>query len=354
VFKQVKDMKTIVVKLGSSVIAPEGILNPSRITRLVKDFLAVEDKGYKVVLVSSGAIACGVNKLGHKRRPQDMHSLMALASLGQIMLMDLYAQKFKRYDKLCAQILLTWDDFDNRKRFLNARYTINKLLDMGIVPIINENDAVSCDEIRFGENDRLAALVADLISARMLVLLSDVEGLMDGDKVLREVDQIDSKIFRLVKKSGSAFTAGGMVSKLEAAGIATSAGIKTVIASGQKKNVVCCVAQGKEAGTVFWPLKKVDRARKRWIAFGKKIKGKVYIDDGAKEAILKKGKSLLSVGIVKVDGEFKEKDAVGILDKDGVSCGRGIINYSCQELIGLAGKKLDKEVVHRDNFVASV
>ncbi|UCD14939.1 MAG: glutamate 5-kinase [Candidatus Omnitrophota bacterium] len=344
-------MKIVVVKLGSSVIAPQGFLSPSIIAQLVRDFLAAESKGYKVVIVSSGAIACGLNKLGYKRRPQDMHSLMALSSLGQIMLMDIYAQKFKKHKKLCAQILLTWDDFDNRKRFLNAKYTINKLLNMGVVPIINENDAVSCDEIRFGENDRLAALVADLISAQELVLLSNVEGLIEGDKVIRQVQQIDSKIFQLAKKGGNAFTAGGMVSKLEAAKIATSAGIKTAIANGKSKGVLLKLLEGEAAGTVFLPLGGAAPARKRWIAFGKKVRGKVYIDDGAKEAILNKGKSLLSVGIIKVEGEFKKKDAVEVLDKDGRVCGCGIINYSCEELADLGGKKFTKEVVHRDNFV---
>lgn len=347
-------MKTIVVKLGSSVIAPSGKISLLIIEQLVKDILAVEAQGYKVVLVSSGAIACGLNKLKYKERPQDMHSLMAISSLGQIILMDVYAQKFQKYGKHCAQILLTWDDFDNRKRFLNARHTIDKLLGLEIVPIINENDAVSCDEIRFGENDRLAALVADLISAQMLILLSDVDGLIDGDKVVKEVRQIDAGIFNLVKKSGAGFTAGGMLSKLEAAKIATAAGIKTVIANGRTKGSILALAQGEAAGTTFLPSAKVSKARKRWIAFGKKIKGSIYIDDGAKEAILNKGRSLLGVGIIKVEGDFKKKDAVRILDKDSGICGCGIVNYSCDELVDLREKKLPKEVIHRDNFVAGV
>jgi glutamate 5-kinase len=344
-------MNKIVVKVGSSVIAPGGKLDSRLITRMVSDFLEAEKKGYKIILVSSGAIACGLDKFGYKRKPQDIHSLMALSSLGQILLMDIYADKFKKYKKLCAQILLTWDDFDNRKRFLNARLTIDKLLSMGIIPIINENDAVSFEEIKFGENDRLAALVADLVSAQMLIVLSDVEGLIKEDKVVKVVPKIDTEVFRLVKKSADNFTAGGMSSKLEAAGVAVSSGIKTVIAKGRENKVISRLLKGEELGTVFLPSKKVGQARKRWIAFSKKAKGRVYVDAGAAAAILNKGRSLLSVGIVKVEGDFKRKDAVEVLDEKGIVCGCGLINYSCEEMIDLKGKKFDKEIIHRDNFV---
>jgi len=308
-------MKKVVVKIGSSVIAPKGILDSSLVNRIIEDILSAEEQGVKVVLVTSGAIACGLNKLGFKKRPQDTHSLMGIASLGQILLMDIYAEKFDKYKKLCAQILLTWDDFDNRKRFLNARYTINKLLNMGIVPIINENDAVSYEEIRFGDNDRLSALVADLISAEMLVILSDVGGLMDGGKVIKVVSKIDSKIFSLVRKESKVFTAGGMSAKLEAAKISTSSGIKMVIASGKTKGAITKIIKGQELGTAFLPSNQIREARKRWIAFSKKTKGRIYVDDGAKDAILNRGKSLLSVGVIRIEGEFKKKDAVRIVDK---------------------------------------
>lgn len=348
-------MRKIVIKIGSSVISPEGKLDTRIVARLVKDFLEAEKLGFKIILVSSGAISCGLNKLGFKKRPQDVSSLMAVSSLGQIRLMNVYDDKFRKHKKMCAQILLTWDDFDSRKRFLNARDTINKLLEMGIIPIINENDAVACEEIRFGENDRLSALVTDLISAEMLIMLSDVEGLIQDGKVVKVVSQIDSKVFQLVKKKSKRFTAGGMASKLEAAKVAVSSGKKAVIASGRVNRVVTKILKGEDIGTQFLPVKKAGQARKRWIAFGKKIKGKLWIDDGAKDAILNKGKSLLGVGVLSVEGEFKKGDAVEVIDKQGVVCACGMVNYAGEELTALLkGKKFEREVIHRDNLVRNL
>jgi glutamate 5-kinase len=345
--------RKIVVKVGSSVIAPEGKLSSLRIRKLVEDIIEAEKKGYKAIIVSSGAVICGLNKLGYKSKPQDIHSLMALSSLGQIILMGIYGEKFKKYKKLCAQILLTWDDFDNRKRFLNAKKTINKLLNLGIMPIINENDAVSFEEIRFGDNDRLSALVADLVGAEMLIILSDVDGVIEKGKVIEVIHKIDSKTFSLVKKKNSSFTSGGMLTKLEASKITISSGIKTVIANGKVENVISRILEGERIGTLFLPTKKIEEARKRWIAFGKKIKGKIYIDDGAKEAILNRGKSLLSVGIIKIEGDFKRRDAVEILDKNGIICGRGLVNYSSEELSEFKKKKFEREIIHRNDFVKS-
>ena len=345
-------MKKIVVKIGSSVIAPEGRVDSALISRLVKDVLAVESLGYRTVLVSSGAIACAVAKLGIKARPQAKHALMALASLGQIALMDIYEAKFRRHGKLCAQILLTWEDFDHRRRFMNAKHTIDKLLTMGVVPIINENDAVSFEEIQFGDNDRLSVLVADLIGADMVVNLSNVPGLMRNGKVVKVVRGIDSSITGLVKKSRKGLTAGGMEAKLAAAKIAASSGIKMVIANGRERNVLCRVMQGGGVGTCFFPSRKIGKARKRWIALSKRIKGLLKIDDGAKEALVNRGKSLLNVGITAVEGVFKKGDSVAVADCRGTILGYGIVAYASEDLV--IGKKLDKEVVHRDNFVRSV
>ena len=346
-----KEFSKVVVKIGSSVIAPGGRIDPSLIDKIVRDILKAEERGFKIILVSSGAIACGLHALGYKKRPYDIHSLMAISSLGQINLMNIYVGKFKKLDKFCAQILLTWDIFDSRKRFLNARYTINKLLSMGVIPIINENDAVSSEEIKFGDNDRLSALVGDLVGAETLIMLSDIEGLIGDKKVIKKVPFIDAKILRLAKREDKVFTTGGMLTKLEAAKIAASSGIKTVIANGKSKSVISDIVKGKEIGTLFMPLEKVGRARKRWIAFSKKVKGKVYVDEGAKEAVLHKGKSLLSVGIVKVEGEFKQNDSVEILDMDNNILGCGIVNYSYEKLKEHNLEKFDKEVIHRDNFV---
>jgi len=344
-------MKKIVVKIGSSVIASQGRLDTKIVENIVKDILETEKNGYKVILVTSGAIACGLNKLGYKNKPKDTTSLMAISSLGQIILMDIYAKKFKKYKKLCAQILLTWDDFDDRKRFLNACNTINKLLNLGIIPIINENDAVSFEEIKLGDNDRLSSLVADLIRAQVLIILSDIDGLMERGKLIERVEEINTKISHLAKKGSKYFTTGGMITKLEAAKIATSSGIKTVIANGGVKSIILRILKGEKIGTLFLPKQKIEQARKRWIAFGKKIKGKIYIDDGAKEAILNKGKSLLGVGIIKIEGDFKKRDAVEILDKNGELCGRGLINYSSEELVNFKEKKFEKEIIHRNDFV---
>jgi glutamate 5-kinase len=306
---------------------------------------------FKIILVSSGAIACGANKLGFSRKPNDTAALMALASLGQIILMDAYTAQFKKHKKSCAQILLTWDDFNDRRRFLNAKNTINKLLSLGITPIINENDAISFDEIKFGDNDRLSALVGDLVRAQTLIILSDVPGLMDREKIINTVTKIDEKISSLVRAKGKALTSGGMATKLEAGKIATCSGIKMIIASGHEQRVISRIVKGENLGTTFLPSEAIAKARKRWIAFSKKIKGKIYIDFGAKEAILNAGRSLLCVGIIKTEQDFKRGDSVEILDEAGNILGCGLVNYSSEELANCRTKKFEKEVVHRDNFV---
>ncbi len=346
-------MKKIVVKIGSSIIAPGGSLDSSLINAIVKDVLRVEKKGFKIILVSSGAIACGLNALGHKRKPNDIHYLMAISSFGQIALMDVFNDKFKKYKRRCAQILLTWDDFDSRKRFINIRKTIDKLLSIDIIPVINENDVVSYEEIRFGDNDHLSALVADLTGAEQLIVLSDVEGLLKEEKLVREVSRIDSDILSLAREEDKTHTTGGMLTKLQAAKVAVSSGIKTIIAYGRNKEVIYRILQGERIGTLFLPSGIRDKARKRWIAFCKKPKGTIFIDQGAKDALMNRGRSLLGVGIVKVEGSFKKSDAVLISDTEGIILGSGLVNYSFEELKGKKQKKFEKEVVHRDDFVKS-
>ncbi|MEI8349103.1 MAG: glutamate 5-kinase [Candidatus Omnitrophota bacterium] len=344
-------MKKIVVKIGSSLIAPSGNLDMALLAELVKDIIEAQNQGYKVILVSSGAIACGAHKLGLKKKPTDTHSLMAIASLGQIVLMDAYSDAFAAHKKSCAQILLTWDDFDNRKRFLNARSTIAKLLSLDIIPIINENDAVSCDEIKFGDNDRLSALVADLTRAETLIILSDVPGLLDGTRLVPVIEKIDANVLALVRREDKALTSGGMFTKLEAAKISLSLGVQMIIASGREEKVISRIAAGEHLGTLFVSCGQKHTARKRWIAFSKKIKGMIYVDDGAAEAITHRGKSLLCVGITKTEGEFKRKDSVEVVDSHGNILGCGLVNYSADELVNCRSKKLEQEVIHRDNFV---
>jgi len=342
-------MKKIVVKIGSSVIAPQGKLDSGLVSQLVQDVLWAEEQGYKAIIVSSGAIACGMDALGLRRRPQDTYALMAISSLGQILLMDVFNAKFKRHNRRCAQILLTWDDFDNRKRFMNVRKTIDKLLGMNAVPIVNENDAVSYEEIRLGDNDCISARLADLSGAERLIILSDVVGLLDGTALIKEVTVIDENILALARQEDKTHTSGGMQTKLVAARIASASGIQTTIAYGREKNIIQRILQGENVGTSFIASKKISKARKRWIIFSKKVKGRVFIDDGAKAAIVERGKSLLGVGIIKASGTFSAGDCVEVVNAEGVLVGYGIVNYDSASIA--QQKKFAKEVVHRDNFV---
>jgi glutamate 5-kinase len=341
-------MKKIVVKLGSSVIAPAGKLDPKLVAALVKDILALEQKGCQAVLVSSGAIACGLNRLGYQKKPHETTTLMAIASVGQIILMDVFNEKFNAHKRSCAQILLTWADFDDRNRYINIRKTIDTLLAMKVIPVINENDAVTSEEIKFGDNDWTAARVADLIEADTLVILSDVEGLYDGTTIVKRVVRIDDKVKSLVRKVDKTHTHGGMGTKLEAATSASYAGIKTVIALGREKNVLTRIAKGEEVGTLFLPMEQKENSRKRWI-FSKPVKGTLTIDDGARHALLCGNKSLLGVGVIKVEGEFHKGDAVAVVDNEGISLGCGITNYGSAQIVPKI--KLENELIHHDNFI---
>lgn len=346
--------KIIVVKIGSSVIAPKGELDSKVVSRIVKDIcIAEEELGCKFIVVSSGAIACGLTKTGYKRKPNDNHSLMAISSLGQIVLMDVFNSKLKRYGKKCAQLLLTWDDFNSRRRFINIQKTIAKLLKMNVIPIINENDAVSHQEIKCGDNDYLSALLADLIGADQLIMLSDVEGLFRKKELVKRVEKIDEKIESLVYKQNKIHTSGGMETKLEAATKANLAGISTRIVSGSKKNVISRVLKGEDIGTLFVSKEKIKKSRKRWI-HSKQIKGYIKVDNGAKDALLDGGKSLLRVGVTEVSPGFIKGDAVAVIDEKGSVLGCGISNYDAESFSCESKKKFGKEVIHRDNFVKTI
>ena len=345
-------MKKIVIKVGSSIVAPQGKIDEKFISSFIRDIVSLGEQGRKIVIVSSGAIACGIDKLGFKEKPQDVAALMAMASVGQIALMDIYSKYLRKHKKRCAQILLTWDDFNDRRRYLNARHTIEKLLVFGILPIVNENDAVSSEEIRFGDNDKLSALLSDLIGAKVLIILSDVDGLYSEEGLIKRVDTIDKKIMGMARKTSASYTSGGMAAKLEAAKIAVSSGIKTIIANGRIDSVVQRVVGGEDLGTVFMPHPSVVRARKRWIAFGRRRKGRVFVDKGAKDALLSHNGSLLAVGITGIEGSFIKGDTVDVLDEEGKIIGCGLIDYSSEGIKKIIGKKLVREVIHRDNFVA--
>jgi len=355
----------IVVKVGSSILTAEsGQLNMERLKEITTGVIKLKKGGYRVVVVSSGAIACGMEKLGLKERPVTTLASATTAAVGQSMLMYDYEQLFRKDNYLTAQILLTSDGLENRTRYLNARNTILNLLGKGnIIPIVNENDAVVTDEIKFGDNDKLSAQVAVLIDAQLLVILSDVDGLYDeSGKVIEKVVNADSYIRNFAKGTQGKRTVGGMLTKIEAAKISTNAGIRMLIANGRNENIWEEIIKDNPTGTIFLPRGDRISGKKRWIAFSCKNCGKIIIDDGAKQAILHKGKSLLAIGIQAIEGEFSIGDLVVICDAENNEIARGLTNYSSEEISKIKktktedienklGYKSSDEVVHRDNLV---
>jgi len=354
-----RKVKRIVVKVGASVIATYKMQpKVARLRSLVKQICDLNQQGIEVVLVSSGAIVLGMGELSKKIRPADLASLQAISAVGQTILMNRYNDFFKANKNKCAQILLTWDDFDNRIRYNNARSTFRAMFDWGIVPIVNENDTISTDEIKFGDNDKLSALVASLIHADLLVILSDVEGFYDFNSkekmVFEEITEITAEIESIAGgTSKKQMSKGGMTAKLQAVKIASHARIPCVIANGETKDVLPRILEGERIGTLF--VEKQDKllARKHWISFGAKPKGSLIIDEGAQKAILKGGISLLLPGVVSWEGHFKKGDVVIIEDKKKHEIARGKINYSIADLNKTGEKKGKLEVVHVDHLVLS-
>jgi glutamate 5-kinase len=303
------------------------------------------------VVVSSGAIALGMHKLKVKERPRELSDLAACASVGQNELMNAYS-RFLGNKVIAAQILLTWEDFNDRKRYLNAKNTIESLLRMrNVVPIINENDSISTEEIKFGDNDSLSARVATLIGADLLIILSDVDGLLDKDKktVIRVVTEINSQIKALASPSAKKTCVGGMITKLEAARISTDSGIPCVIANGHKMGIISSVIKEPESSGTLFVSSKGLTARHRWIAFGTKAKGRIHVDEGAKRALLNK-KSLLSVGVTCVEGSFESKEIVSVISNN-LEIARGKVGISSKELNKVKGLRCEKEIIHRDDMV---
>jgi len=347
-----KNYKRLVIKVGSSLFytgnkpdAGRFFENISQLGELIKA------DGKEIVIVSSGAIALGMDLMKLGSRPKELPMLQAAAAIGQNELMDNYRQQFRRFGLNCAQVLLTWDDFSSRQRYLNAKSTLLALLKSGCVPIVNENDTISTDEIKFGDNDRLSALVAKLVGADLLVILSDVDGLLDnGGQVIPVVDEISAEIKLLAAPSKKRTTVGGMSSKLEAAKIAVDSGIPCVIANGRRKNIVFSVVTAPKGNGTLFVSKKNLSAKEHWIAFGTKIKGRIIVDEGAKQALLN-NKSLLSVGVCGVEGNFSAGEIVGVVDKDGSEFARGKAGLNYSELEKVKGRHSEKEVIHRDNIV---
>ncbi len=360
--------RRIVLKVGTSTLTGgRPTVDPRRITAIAEDVAAAVRQRREVLLVSSGAIVTGAGLLGHRRPVRSLSQKQALAAVGQPVLMQRYSAALDRLALRVGQVLLTRRDFATRAQYVNARQTLLALLADGIVPIINENDTVATDEIQIGDNDTLSALVASLVSADLLVILSDVEGLMTADprrsreaRLIPIVTRIDAAILRSAQRTPSAQGVGGMATKIEAARIATESGVATVITSGDRPQPLARLLAGDRHGTIFLPADRVPSARRRWLRFGLPARGVLMIDDGAREA-LEKGKSLLPAGVVEIEGTFAAGDAVAIRDRHGQEVARGLVNYpSAQlarikgmrstEIAGVLGGKTHDEVVHRDNL----
>ncbi len=362
-------MKRLVIKIGSNILASaEQGLNTKRLHSIVKDISSAVDTGCEAVIVSSGAVAAGLKKLNLKKKPDDIKLKQAAAAIGQSSLMWAYEQNFAEFDKKVAQVLLTRDDISDRLRYINAKNTLLTLISYGVVPIINENDPIAVDEIKFGDNDMLAALAAGLVEADMLVILSDVEGLYSKEpgkknaEFIHEVAEITPDIEKLAGGRGSTVGTGGMYSKLLAAKQATSHGTPVVIMSGKKRGLLKHLLDGKKPGTFFMPKKEKLSSKKGWIAYGVKSKGAIFLDNGAVNALTSLGKSLLPSGITKVEGNFKVGDYVRCLNENGKKIAKGLTNYSSEDIKIIKGKKTSSiekalgykysdEIIHRDNLV---
>lgn len=363
--------RTWVVKVGTSVLTgPGGALDLARIGRLAEQIGAIMATGRKVALVSSGAVGAGIGQLGLGRRPEDLRQLQAAAAIGQAYLIRAYDEGLRRHGHHAAQLLLTHEDFDNRPRYLNMRNTLTALFEWGAVPVINENDTISVDEIKFGDNDRLAAMVTNLLQAPLLVILSVVDGLYRTDpgtgqargQVIPLVPNLDDEVLGLAGTSRSALGTGGMRSKLKAARLVTQAGGSVVIASGQRPEPLTRILAGEPVGTLFLARGQTQGARKRWIGLTARPRGHYVVDPGARRALETGTKSLLAIGIVEVVGDFERGDVVGIRDTAGHEFARGLTNYAtadARQIRGLRteqarralGTALYDEVVHRDNLV---
>ncbi|MBM7556198.1 glutamate 5-kinase [Halanaerobacter jeridensis] len=368
---EIKQAQRIVVKVGSSTLTYENSkLNLNRIDKLVRDISNLKNQDLDIIFVSSGAIAAGQGKLRLNKIDRSIPEKQALASIGQGLLMKTYQKLFSEYGYEAAQILLTQNDLNDRKRYLNSRNTINQLLKYNVVPIINENDTVAVKEIKFGDNDTLSALVSSLIDADLLIMLSDIDGLYTTDprenqdaELISEVEDI-STVESAAGGSGTERGTGGMATKIEAAKIATKAGIPMIIANGKQDKVLTKIIEGKEIGTTFLAEEGLP-SRDKWIAFNMAVEGELIVDSGAVKALQESGSSLLACGIIETKGNFSAGDVVDVFDQSGTKIGRGLVNYAQREVEQIEGLQSDEieeklgyqaydEVIHRDNLVLSI
>ncbi len=363
-------VKRVVIKIGSSVLTKEnGEINEGVFNSIASEISKIKSKGIEIILVTSGAIAAGMKKLGIKHKPEDIVMKQAIAASGQSTLIGLYEKSFLKHKEGAAQVLLTHDGLSDRKRFLTARKTVLKLLKMGIIPIVNENDVVANEEIMFGDNDNLAALVTSLVEGDLLILLTNIDGLYNGDpncgkkvQLLSLIKEVDGDIEKYAGKTYGNTTTGGMVTKIQAVKSAAAFGVPTIIANGLRPSNISKIFNGEDIGTFFLPAREKLTARKHWIAYALKPSGKILIDDGAKKAISKSGKSLLPSGIKKVEGDFGIGELVVCIDINGNEIARGLVSYGSSEIDRVKGKKtsdLEKilgykysdEIINRDDMV---
>ncbi len=358
-----------VVKIGSSLITNDGQgLNLSAIKNWMNDFAALRRQNIELILVSSGAVAEGMTRLGWEKRPQTLHELQAAAAVGQMGLIQAYENFLQEHDLHSAQVLLTHEDLRDRKRYINARSTLTTLLDLGVVPVVNENDTVATDEIRFGDNDNLAALVANLVSADKLIILTDQEGVFDKNpqefkdaKLIESCSSNDRILDIVAGPSHHALGRGGMITKVSAARRAERSGTTTIIMSGKQTNALLSISQGSFVGTTIIPTIEPLTARKQWIANQLQVVGKLHLDAGAGKVIRSGGASLLPIGVSAVSGNFKRGDLVACVDANDNEIARGLVNYNSSESQKLLGKSTaeiestlgymdEPELIHRDNL----
>ena len=368
--QQLAKSKRWVIKIGSSLVTDDGQgLDANAIKSWTEQITELRSQGKEILLVSSGAVAEGMVRLGWNSRPNALHELQAAAAVGQMGLVQTYESCFKKHGILSAQILLTHDDLSDRKRYLNARSTLRSLLDLGVIPIINENDTVATDEIRFGDNDTLAALVANLAEADALIILTDQQGLYTEDprknpeaEFVSTGQASDARLHKMASSSGGSLGRGGMSTKLSAAQRAARSGTATLITSGRNENPLLAIADSKENGTLLLPDDEPIAARKQWLAGHLKVSGQLVLDEGASNVLLGSGRSLLPVGVTSVTGNFIRGEMVSCISHEGKEIARGLVNYNAIEAAKICGKSSteveqtlgyidEDELIHRDNLV---
>ena len=365
-----KTVKRVVIKIGSRVLTDSvGALDMAVIGRICDEIAFLHKQGLEIIVVSSGAIAAGRGELGLTGSPRTIPHKQAAAAVGQTRLMQAYERSLAPNNLKAAQVLLTSEDLGSRQRYLNARATLNALLDFGIIPIINENDTVVVDEIKFGDNDNLSALVTNVVEAHLLLILTDIEGFYSADPhthpdatLIPLIKGITREVERAAGGSGSTVGTGGMATKVAAAKKAGINGVATIMVSGMRSGIIVAALQGQDVGTLFLPAEIGLNRRKHWIAYTLKQSGKIFVDDGARNALLKKGKSLLPSGVVRVEGRFERGACVRLCGLDGVEFARGLSDYSSAESVRLVGCKSSEieaiigyrygdVIIHRDNLV---